>query len=334
GLPTGGLALYRNNGDGTFTDVSAATGIAALKGSYPMTVTAADFDGDGWPEIYAACDSTASFFLRRNPDGTFTDIGLESGVALNQDGMEQAGMGIAIGDYNCDGRLDIFKTHFADDTCILYRNDGRNNFTDVTIPSGLAAETRFTCWGAGMVDLDNDGWPDIFAVTGSIYPELEAKLPEYPYRTPRFVFRNLGGGKLEELIEEAGPGIAAPHSSRGCAFGDFDNDGDIDVLVININEPPSLLRNDVTGGGHWLKVKLIGTKSNRSAIGATVIATYGGRRQAQAVTSQSSFYSANDRRLHFGLGAERTADLEIHWPNGGIQKLAAVPADQILVVTE
>ncbi len=334
GLPPGGLALYRNNGDGTFTDVSGPSGIAAVKGSYPMTAVAADFDRDGWQDIYVACDSTASFLLHNNGDGTFTDIGLENGVALNQDGMEQAGMGLGIGDFNLDGNLDIFKTHFSDDTCILYRNDGKGNFDDVTLASGLGAETRFTCWGAGIADLDNDGWPDLFSVTGSIYPELAAKLPAAPYRTPRIVFRNLGGGRLEELIEEAGPGVAEPHSSRGCAFGDFDNDGDVDIVVINRNEPPSLLRNDVTGGGHWLKVKLVGAKSNRSAIGATVIASYGGRRQAQAVLSQSSFFSVNDFRLHFGLGAERTADLEIHWPNGGVQRVSGVECDRLHTIRE
>jgi hypothetical protein len=326
--------LYRNNGDGTFTDVTGPSGIGKAKGSYPMTCAAADFDNDGWPDIYVACDSTASFLLRNNRDGTFTDIGLENGVALNEDGMEQAGMGLGIGDYNLDGSLDIFKTHFADDTSILYRNDGRGNFDDVTVASGLAVETRFTSWGAGMVDLDNDGQPDLFFVTGSIYPELEAKMPGYPFKTPRVIFRNLGGGKFEELIEQAGPGMAEPHSSRGCAFGDFDNDGDMDVVVINLNEPPSLLRNDITGDGHWLKVKLIGTKSNRSAIGATVVARYGGKQQAQAVLSQSSFYSVNDFRLHFGLGAERTVDLEIRWPNGGTERIAKVDSDQLVTVKE
>jgi hypothetical protein len=333
GLPPGGVRLYRNNGDGTFTDVSAASGIAKATGSYPMTVCAADFDSDGWQDIYVACDSTASFLFRNQHDGTFREIGLESGVALNEDGMEQAGMGVAVGDYNLDGRLDIFKTHFADDTCILYRNHGDGSFEDATAASGLAVETRYTCWGAAMTDLDNDGLPDLFFVTGSIYPELEAKLAAYPFRTPRVIFRNIGG-RFEELIEGAGSGIAAVHSSRGCAFGDFDNDGDVDVVIMNMNEPPSLLRNDVTGSGHWLKVKLIGTKSNRSAIGATVIAQYGGRRQAQAVLSQTSFFSVNDFRLHFGLGPDKSADLEIRWPNGGVERIKAIAADQLITIRE
>ena len=189
-------------------------------------------------------------------------------------------------------------------------------------------------WGAGMVDLDNDGHPDLFLVTGNVYPEVEKVLAGYPFRTPRVVFRNLGHGKFEELIDEAGPGVASPHSSRGCAFGDFDNDGDMDVLVINLNEAPSLLRNDVSGGGHWLKVKLVGTKSNRSAIGARVTAHYGDMQQAQEVMSQASFYSANDLRLHFGLGLSKSADVIVRWPAGTHEVIRAVPADQLVVIQE
>jgi enediyne biosynthesis protein E4 len=334
GLPTTGLYLYRNNGDGTFTDVTKESGVEKVRGSYAMTAAAADFDGDGWPDIYVACDSTPSFLLRNNRDGTFTDIGLEAGVALNEDGMEQAGMGIAIGDYDLDGHLDLFKTHFADDTAVLYRNNGKGLFDDVTIRAGLGVETRFVSWGAGMADFDNDGLPDLFVATGNVYPEVEKKVPQYPWATPRLVFRNLGGGKFEELIEEAGPGIAAAHPSRGCAFGDFDNDGDVDILIVNLNQPPSLLRNDVTGTNRWIKVRLVGTKSNRSAIGATVIAAYGGRRQAQAVTSQSSFYSANDPRLHFGLGKAESADLEVRWPSGRVDRFEKLESNRLVVIEE
>lgn len=334
GLPFGDLQLYRNNGNGTFTDVSAESGIGRIRGSYPMTAVCADFDGDGWSDLYVACDSTPSHLLRNNGNGTFTDIGLEAGVALNEDGVEQAGMGIGIGDFNNDGVLDLVKTHFADDTCILYRNDGKGNFDDVTVRSGLGVETRFVSWGAGMVDLDNDGLQDLFWVTGSVYPEIERVLSSHPYRTPRVVFRNLGGGRFEELIDEAGPGIGELHSSRGCAFGDFDNDGDVDILIVNMGEPPSLLRNDLQRKTNWLKVLLEGTRSNRSAIGATVIATFGGKRQAQARTAQSSFYSANDPRLHFGLGEAASADLEIRWPNGGRQVIRGVAANQVLRVKE
>jgi hypothetical protein len=334
GLPTSNVSLYRNNGDGTFTDVSREAGLAKVKGSYFMTSVVADFNEDGWPDLYVACDSTPSYLLRNNGDGTFTDIGLESGVSLNEDGNEQAGMGVGVGDFNVDGHLDIFKTHFADDTCVLYQNDGKGGFEDQTLRAGLGVETRFVAWGTGIVDLDNDGLPDIFVVTGNVYPEVEKTVPQYPFRTPRLIFRNLGNGKFEELIEEAGPGIAAPHAGRGCAFGDFDNDGDMDVLIVNLNEPPSLLRNDVSGSNHWLKVKLVGTKSNRSAIGATVIASYEGKRQAQAMTSQSSFYSVNDPRLHFGLGRADTADLEVRWPSGRKDRFEKVAANRLVVIEE
>jgi hypothetical protein len=334
GLPPARAALYRNNGDGTFSDVSVPSGVAQAKGSYMMTAVAADFNNDGWPDIYVACDSTPSFLFRNNRDGTFTESGLISGAALSDDGNPQAGMGLGIGDYNLDGSLDIFKTNFADDTSTLYRNDGRGFFEDATIVAGLGAETRYVGWGAGIVDLDNDGWPDLFLVSGGVFPEVAQKLPQYPMKTPRVIFRNLGGGRFEELSDPAGAGITAAHCSRGCAFGDFDNDGDIDILVVNLNEPPSLLRNDVSGGHHWLKVKLMGVKSNRGAIGARVTARYGNKVQAQEVLSQSSFYSASDSRLHFGLGPAEYADLEIRWPNGNRENLSKVPADRLVFVTE
>jgi hypothetical protein len=298
-----------------------------------MTATAADFHNSGWQDIYVACDSTPSFLFRNRGDGTFIEEGLPSGVSLSEDGMEQAGMGIAVGDFNLDGNLDIFKTNFADDTNVLYRNDGKANFEDLTVRAGLSVETRYIGWGTGFYDLDNDGSPDLFIVTGGVYPEVEKKLAAYPFKTPRIVFRNLGG-KFEELIDQAGSGVAAPHTSRGCAFGDFDNDGDIDVVVINLNEPPSLLRNDVSGGGHWLKVKLIGVKSNRSAIGARVTARYAGKVQAQQVLSQGSFYSVNDLRVHFGLGAAVQADLEILWPAGRKEIVSQVAAGQLVTIRE
>jgi len=334
GLPTGFVQLFRNNGDGTFTDVSKASGVAAATGSYPMTAVAADYDNDGWPDIYVACDSTASWLFRNQHDGTFREEGLERGVALSEDGIEQAGMGIGVGDFDLEGNLDIFKTNFADDTNVLYRNDGKGYYDDFTIRAGIGVETRYVGWGTGIVDLDNDGLPDVFITTGSVYPEVEKKLPTYPFHTPRLVFRNLGDGRFEELIEEAGSGVSDAHCSRGCAFGDFDNDGDMDVLVMNMNEPPSLLRNDVSGAGHWLKVLLVGVQTNRSAIGSRVTARYGNRRQAQEVTAQASFYSVNDRRLHFGLGTETSAELTIRWTNGKTETIANVSADQLVVIRE
>jgi hypothetical protein len=334
GLPYGRHSLYHNNGDGTFKDVTAASGIGKVDGGFGLTVVAADFDDDGWPDIYVACDSTPSLLFMNNHDGTFTEQGLERGVALSEDGMEQAGMGLGIGDFNLDGRLDIIKTHFREDTPAAYANDGKGNFRDVTIRSGLGVDTRFVSWGAGVADLDNNGSPDVFWVTGNIYPEVERKFANVPHKTPRVVFRNLGKGQFEELIGEAGPGVEAAHSSRGCAFGDFDNDGDVDILIVNQNEPPSLLRNDVTGKNHWIKVKLTGVQSNRSAIGARVTIRYGDKVQAQEVLSQSSYLSVNDSRLHFGLGAVTAADIEIRWPLGQVEKLTQVAADRLIYVTE
>lgn len=334
GLPPGFVQLFHNNGDGTFTEVSKQCGVAVASGSYPMTCVAADYDNDGWPDIYVACDSTPSWLFRNQHDGTFREQALERGVALSEDGLEQAGMGVAVGDIDLDGNLDIFKTNFADDTNVLYHNDGKGNFDDVTIHSGLGVETRYVGWGAGIVDLDNDGFPDLFVATGSVYPEVEKKVPAYQFRTPRLVFRNLGDGRFEELIEEAGSGVADVHASRGCAFGDFDNDGDVDVLVWNMNEPPSLLRNDLSGSRHWLKVLLIGVHCNRSAIGTRVTARYGNRQQSQELTAQSSFYSVNDRRLHFGLGTETVAHLSIRWTNGNVETIPNVAADQLVTIRE
>jgi hypothetical protein len=280
-----------------------------------------------------ACDSTPSLLFINQHDGTFKEEGVERGVALSNDGGEEAGMGVGVGDYDLDGHLDIFKTHFAEDTDVLYHNDGTGSFDDRTIEAKLGVETRFASWGVGIVDLDNDGWPDIFFVTGSVYPGVEKKLPANPDKSPRILFRNLGNGTFEE-IANAGPGVATPHSSRGCAFGDFDNDGDLDVLILNMNETPSLLRNDLKGGQHWLKLKLIGTKSNRSAIGARVLVTYSGKSQAQEVLSQSSYYSCNDSRLHFGLGQATAADVLIHWPSGLTEKYPGVKCNQLLTIRE
>ena len=334
GLPPGRHALYRNNGDGTFTDVSERSGISAAAPGYGMTVVAADLDGDGWTDIYVACDSTPSLLFMNNHDGTFREEGVLRGVALSDDGAEQAGMGVGIGDYDLDGHLDLLKTHFADDASGLYHNDGTGHFDDETRRSRLAVETRYVGWGAGIADLDNDGWPDLFVVTGNVYPEVERKLSQYPNETPRAVFRNLGNGTFEQLVDEAGPGVAAAHCSRGCAFGDFDNDGDLDILIVNLNEPPSLLRNDVTGSPRWLKVRLEGVKSNRSAIGARVLVRCGGTTQAQAVVSQSSYYSCNDPRLHFGMGTCPTADVDVYWPSGSNESLKGIEANQLITIRE
>ena len=334
GLPTGRNFLYRNNGDGTFTDVSEASGIAKIEHRYAMTAVAADFDDDGWPDIYVACDSTPSIFYRNNRDGTFTDTALESGVAYNEDGREQAGMGLAIGDYLNTGQLGIFKTHFMDDTPILYNNQGKGRFADMTAKGGFGGFTRFVGWGAGFADFDNDGLLDLLFVNGSVYPEVESYFKEYTYKNPRILLRNMGKGEFADVSKICGTGITDVHSSRGCAFGDFDNDGLMDVAIMNMGEPPSLLHNRTVTSNRWLKLKLRGTKSNRSAIGAKAFVTAGGRRQRQEVLSQSSFYSQNDLRLHFGLGQAESAEVEIAWPSGLRELYKNLKANQIVEIKE
>jgi hypothetical protein len=334
GLPAPQHFLYRNNGDGTFTDVSKESGIAAVQGSYGFTALTFDADEDGWQDIFVACDATPSLLLMNNHDGTFREEALLRGVALGPGGDLMGGMGVGPGDYNLDGHIDLVKTHFQNQATGLYRNNGKAEFDDVTGPAGLSKDRRFISWGTGLVDLDNDGNPDIFNVTGTVYPELEKVYAKYPAHSPRVVFRNDGDGKFTELGDEAGPGVTAKHQSRGAAFGDFDNDGDIDIVIMNRNEPPSLLRNDAPPGNHWIKVRLEGTKSNRSALGSRVLVHYGEKVQAQCLTSQSSFLSSNDPRLHFGLGKITTVQIEVHWPTGASETFKDVAADQLVTIRE
>ncbi|HEY6339701.1 MAG TPA: CRTAC1 family protein [Candidatus Sulfotelmatobacter sp.] len=327
--------LYKNNGDGTFTDVSKESGIAAIRGSYGFTAVAFDADEDGWTDIFVACDSTPSYLLLNNHDGTFREEALIRGVALSSDGRLMGGMGVSVGDYDLDGHLDILKTHFQNQATGLYRNNGKADFEDVTAPAGLSNERRFISWGTGLFDLDNDGYPDILLATGTVYPELEKLNPvKFPPRSPRILFRNQGNGTFVEMGEDAGPAINEHHGSRGVAFGDFDNDGDLDVLIMNRNEPPSLLRNDAPSGNHWIKVRLEGVQSNRSAIGSRVLVRYGGKVQAQCVVSQSSFLSSNDPRLHFGLGAASAADVDVYWPTGKMESFPHLSADQLVTIRE
>ena len=331
GLPTDTNLLYRNNADGSFSDVSVPSRIASVSGRYPMTAVAADLDADGWTDIYVASDSTAAIHYRNNRDGTFTDVALQSGTAFSEQGSPQAGMGAALGEVNGDGRLDLLKTHFADDIPALYLALGRGLFEDVAVSAGLGAQNRYVEWGAGLPDLDNDGRAEVMYVTGHVYPEVEQVLPQYPHRGPRVVFRTLGNGRFADVSDATATGR---HSSRGAAFGDVDNDGDVDVLVMNMNERPSLLRNDYRGANHWLTLSLAGAV-NRSAIGTVVVVSTGDRRQARAVVSQSSYYSHDDLRLHFGLGGAAAAErIEIRWAGGGTQTLTNVRADRVLTVRE
>ena len=334
GLQGGKNILFHNNGDGTFRDVSERAGILKTPGTYGLGVLVADFDNDGWPDIYVANDSTSSALYQNNHDGTFTDVAIEAGVAYSPDGKPQAGMGVSAIDYDCDGYLDIVKTNFAGDTCSLYRNRGKMTFDDQTFQAGLGRNTRFLGWGVGFVDFDNDGWPDIFICNGHVYPEVGETDQESGYRERKVLYRNLGNGKFADVSGSAGPGILEKVSGRGCAFGDFDNDGDIDVLVNCVNGPPQLLRCDQPSKKNWLKVKTVGVKSNRSGIGARVYCTtQAGHRQMNEVRSGGSYISQSDLRVHFGLDTATSADLEVHWPSGVIDRFR-VEANQVVTVVE
>jgi hypothetical protein len=336
GLPGGINILYHNNGDGTFTDVSEKAGILKPGPRYSITAVSCDFDNDGWPDIYVAVDSEPSILFHNNHDGTFTDIAVMAACAYSQDGNEQAGMGVAVGDYDCDGWLDIFKTNFADDTSNLYHNNGDGTFTEVTFQAGVGHDTQNVKWGCGFIDYDNDGWPDILQVDGHVYPSVDEQKVGQTFLEPRIVYRNLGNGKFQDVSKETGPAIAARHSSRGCAFGDYDNDGDIDVVVNNMNEIPSLLRNDGGNANNWIKVKLIGTKCNRTAIGARVRVVTGKHVQMDEVHSGTSVMSQSDLRLHFGIGLAKLIDrLEVKWPTTQkAEVFANIEPNQILVVKE
>jgi hypothetical protein len=336
GLPGDTNVLYHNNGDGTFTDVSEKSGILKPGPRYSITAVSYDFDNDGWPDIYVAVDSEASILFHNNHDGTFTDIAVMAGCAYSENGHEQAGMGVGVGDYDCDGWFDIFKTNFADDTCNLYHNNGDGTFSDVTFSSGVGINNRYVAWGCGFIDYDNDGWPDLMQINGHVYPEIDAHDIGQTYKNPRLVYRNLGNGQFKDVSSGMGPGITEQFSSRGAAFGDYDNDGDIDVLVLNMNDLPSLLRNDGGNKQNWIKVKLIGTNCNRTAIGARVRVVTGSHVQIDEVHSGSSVMSQGDLRLHFGLGKAQTIDLiEVKWPTTQkIEKFTQLKVNQILTIRE
>jgi hypothetical protein len=339
GLEGGRNILYRNNGDGTFTDVSEKAGIYDTLGTYGLSVAVADLDNDGWPDIYVANDSVSATFYRNQKDGTFKDEAIESGIAYSPDGKPQAGMGVSIGDFNRDGLLDIVKTNFAGDTDSLYANQGNASFDDQTYRSGLGVNTRYLGWGVGFFDPDNDGWLDILICNGHVYPEVEASHLEAPYAERKYLYRNLRNGQFEEVTEKAGSGMTDPAPARGCAFGDYDNDGDTDVVVNCVNALPQLLRCDVTAVRHWIKVRLVGTKSNRTGIGARIVVTaenVSGKplRQVEEVRSGGSYYSQNDLRIHFGLDAATKADVEIAWPSGAKDVLKGLEVDRLYVIEE
>jgi enediyne biosynthesis protein E4 len=328
--------LYKNNGDGTFTDVSEKSGILKPGPRYSITAVSYDFDNDGWPDIYIAVDSQPSILFRNNHDGTFTDQAVIAGVAYSDNGHEQAGMGVAVADYDCDGSLDIFKTNFADDTCNLYHNNGDGTFTDVTFSSGIGINNSYVAWGCAFLDYDNDGWADLMQINGHVYPEIEGHAIGQTYKNPRLVYRNMGNGHFTDVSAQMGPGITEHFSSRGAAFGDYDNDGGIDALVLNLGDLPSLLHNVGGNAQNWIKLKLLGTSCNRTAIGARVRVVTGTHSQIDEVHSGSSVMSQSDLRLHFGLGKIQTIDLiEVKWPTTQkIERFTKVPANQILTIRE
>lgn len=341
GLKGGKNTLFHNNGDGTFTDVSEPSGILSSGGTYGLGVLTADFDNDGWPDIFVANDSAPSSLYMNRKNGKFEDTAIVAGCALSPDGKPQAGMGLSGADYDLDGNLDILKTNFAGDTPSLYHNMGSANFEDATFAAGLGAHTKFLGWGCGFVDFDNDGWPDILICNGHVYPEVEELKTEAGYMQQKLLYRNMRNGKFEEVTDMAGPGITNPAAARGCAFGDFDNDGDLDVVVNVVNGMPQLLRCDSSSGNNWIKIKLIGTKSNRSAIGARAACTtvYPGdsrpHTQIDEVRSGGSYFSQNDLRLHFGLGkAEKVDSIEVRWPSGQVAIFKDTSVNVLLTIKE
>lgn len=336
GLPPATNLLYHNNGDGTFTDVTEKAGILKPGPRYSITAVSYDFDNDGWPDIYVAVDSMPSILFRNRRDGTFEDLGVMAGVAFNSDGQEQAGMGVGVGDYDCDGWFDIFKTNFSNDTCNLYRNNGDGTFSEATAMAGVALNTRYVGWGCGFVDYDNDGWPDILQINGHVYPEIDQHQLGQTFKEPRLLYRNEGNGKFKDVSTQTGPGIAERFSSRGCAFGDYDNDGNVDVVVNNMNDYPSLLHNESRTRNNWIKIKLVGTKCNRTAIGARVRLVTGKHSQIDEVHSGTSVMSQSDLRLHFGVGdAQKIDRLEVKWPTTQkVESFSNLDVNRILTIKE
>jgi enediyne biosynthesis protein E4 len=327
--------LYSNNGNGTFTDVTTKAGIKD-PGYYGFGVLFSDFDNDSWPDIYVANDSVPNLLFRNKRDGTFEEVGLVSGTSLNLFGQAQAGMGVAVGDYDGNGYFDIYLTTFSEDTNTLFRNLGGMSFLDVTAASGAARASRANLgWGAGFADFDNDGWPDLFVANGHVYPDVDQLNETSRYRQPKELYRNLGNGRFAEVSQTRTGDLATPQPARGAAFGDYDNDGDIDVLVINVNSRPNLYRNEGGNRNSWIGFRLVGVSSNRDAIGARVEIEAGGRSQVGEVRSGSSYLSHNDMRVHFGLGRATKVDrILVRWPSGKTQTLTAVDAGRYMTIRE
>ena len=335
GLTGGVNALYRNNGNGTFSDVSEKSEITKSYGTYGLSAVTGDFNNDGWMDIYVANDSSPAALYLNQKNGKFTDVSIENGCAFSVDGKPQAGMGVSAGDYDRDGWLDIVKTNFSGDTSTLYRNTGDAVFDDVTFPAGIGVNTRWLGWGAGFLDLDNDGWLDIFLVNGHVYPEVEKLTTEAGYAQRKVLYQNLGNGKFADISEKIGGAVTEPSAARGLAFGDYDNDGDTDILINPVNALPELIRVDSATGNNWLEVKTIGVKTNRNGIGARLKCVTADGAQIEEIRSGGSYYSQNDLRAHFGLGKNKAVKtLEIRWPGGFVEILKDVAANQVIIVKE
>jgi hypothetical protein len=332
GLPAETVSFYENDRKGHFTDVSDRVHIAGPKNYYGFTALTGDFDNDGWPDIFVACDSSASLYYHNLSGKSFEEIGVPAGVAYNEDGRAQAGMGATAADFNGRGLLDIFKTNFADDTHSFYRNLGENEFEDATIASGLAVNTKYLGWGTAALDIDDDGWKDVIVANGHVYPEVDTGHAGEKFKQPRLLYWNLRGGQFFDISSLAGPEISSEHSSRGLAVGDLNNDGNQEIIIINMGEAPSLLKNFGPHTNNSLEVRVV--TSGRDAIGARVAVTSRGRTQIDEVRSGGSFISQNDFRLHFGIGKSASVDLSVRWPDGKIETFPAVAANQIVTVKE
>ena len=336
GLRTSRNSLFHNNGDGTFTDVTKSAGVNDDYGAYGLTVIWADFNNTGRPDVYVANDSTAAYLYRNDGHGKFTDIGLESGTALGEDGHEQAEMGIAVGDYLHTGRPSLAVNDFALDNTPLYRNDGKWNFEDVSYASGVGLPSvPWVKWGNAFVDLDNDGWLDLITVNGHVYPQVDTLPSGARYREPKLLYFNQGDGTFCEASDQAGPALLEPHVSRGLAVGDLFNDGNMDIVVEDLVGSPMILKNHGIEGRHWVSFELAGTRSNRLAIGARLKVVAGGMTQTDEIHSGGSYLSQNDLRVHFGLGSATKIDtLEINWPSGAVDTVKDLQVDKFYAVLE
>jgi len=330
GLPGAKNILYHNLGGGKFEDVTAKSHIDQAAGHYAFSVSTLDYDDDGWPDIYIACDSTPSILYHNNRDGSFTDVAVVAGAAFNEDGRAQAGMGSTVADFNGDGKLDIFRTNFSDDTSTLYRNNGNGTFDDVTFAAGLGLHTQYLGWGTMFFDFDNDGWPDLLLVNGHVYPEVDKQRLGSSYQEPKILYHNNGNGTFTDISANAGSAITAATSARGLAVGDLWNDGHLSAVISNMNAHPSLLVNQIKSPNHWIAFRIIGTKSNRDGIGARISLQAGGRVRVDEVRSGSSYSSNSDMRIHFGLGATEKIDfVQVRWPTGLVERFENLPVNAI-----